>query len=1205
MASESKSQVLLSFKGNTFADHLYEALAGAGFVTLRGGDGNEGGEEIKLKLRKGVEESGISIIIFSNDYVSSSLCLDELVMILNCSKRRSVLPIFYHVDPSDVRKQKGRIGEAFDRYEEAKVRKWKEALKQVADLGGMVLQNQADGHESKFIQKILKVVENKLSRPVLYICPHLIGIERRVEKINSWLEDGSTDVDTLVICGIGGIGKTTMAKYVYNLNYSKFDGSSFLSNIRENSTHHKGFVTLQRQFLSDICKRKKKPMFSVDEGMTEMRDAVSCKRILLVLDDVDSRDQLDALLEMKDLLYPGSKVIVTTRNKRLLRPFDVHKLYEFEALNRDESVELLSWHAFGQDCPIKGFEVCSEQVAIHCGGLPLALEVLGATLAGRNIDIWRSTIQKLETIPNHQILKKLAISYESLEDDHDKNLFLHLACFFIGKDRDLVIAILNRCNFYTVIGIENLVDRNFVKISESNRLIMHQMIRDMGRDIVRQESPMEPGKRSRLWRSKDSYNVLIQNLATQTIQGIILDMDMLKENDIIRSSFSPIDFKKHKTKNFLNYPNPQRGQWHLSDAKEVTNELVLETVVFEKMQKLRLLQFDHVELQGSFDVFPKRLRWLRWSELQLECMPIDFPLESLVVIELQRSRLRKIWHGVKFLKYLKIFDLSHSYELLRTPDFSGLPNLEKLILRYCTSLIELHETIGCLESLVLLNLKNCKNLQRLPDSICMLKCLVTLNISGCSSLEYVPMDLDKVDSLRELYADEIAVHQMVSTAEEVQPWYGFLRSWMCKGTICPKVSHISLPNSLVTLSLAKCNLSDDTFPVAFNSLSLLQNLDLSQNKICSLPKGISYLTRLQKLEVEGCEKLKSLIGLPNIEHLNVTNCSLLEKISYQSKSSSLKNLLVSNCVELVEIDGNFKLEPLRNTEAEMLSKLGLWNLAPMNNVMINLTSNILSYYRIHGKGWTPTRKTKKVVLQGLYQPGIFSTFLTGERVPSWFSSKFTKESSASFKVPTCNSRIEGLSFCIVYKRSTIGLSPSILRPPLLTPPPRISPLAIRKAQGRPLRYRPVENKPYESTFDCPCITVNNSTQSLIWSYQPLFYGVPGGREGMMWLSHWKLENQLSSDDVIEVTVTAGDGITVMEFGIKIVHVEETKVLGKPGCEDASAERAIVNPFWDVNLVHASSKDTFSVRLPPTYRSLRAAHEPFMEKALKRNMSDYN
>ncbi|XP_016437935.2 disease resistance protein RPV1 isoform X2 [Nicotiana tabacum] len=1229
MATELKSQVYLSFKakdtGKIFADHLYEALVGAGFVTLRScGDENEGGEDIKFNLQKGIKESGVSVIIFSNDYVSSSWCLDELVMILDCKKiaKRAVLPIFYHVDPSDVRKQKGRIGEAFDmdkelggnQGENERVRKWREALKEVADLGGMVLQNQADGHESKFIQKILKVVENKLSRPVLYICPHLIGIERRVEKINLWLEDGSIDVDTLVICGIGGIGKTTMAKFVYNLNFSKFDGSSFLSNIRENSTHRKGLVTLQRQFLSDICKRKKKAMFSVDEGMTEMREAVQCKRILLVLDDVDNRDQVDALLGMKDLLYPGSKVIVTTRNKRLLRPFDVHKIYEFEALNRDESVELLSWHAFGQDCPIKGFEMCSEQVAIHCGGLPLALEVLGATLAGRNIDIWKSTIQKLETIPNHQILRKLTISYESLEDDHDKNLFLHLACFFIGKDRDLAVTILNRCNFYTVIGIENLIDRNFIKVGKSNSLIMHQMIRDMGRDIVRQESPLEPGKRSRLWRSKDSFNVLIQNRATQTIQGIILDMDMLKESDIVSSSFFAKDFKKHKIKNFLNYPNPQRVQfkqkrfvffpWHLSDAKEATNELVLGTDVFANMQKLKLLQFDHVELQGSFDVFPKRLRWLRWSELQLECMPIDFPLESLVVIELHRSSLRRIWHGVKFLKDLKIFDLSHSYELLRTPDFSGLPNLEKLILRYCTSLIELHETIGCLESLILLNLKNCKNLQRLPDSICMLKCLVTLNISGCLNLEYVPMDLDKMDSLRELYADEIAVHQMISTPEEVQPWYGFLRSWMLKGKICPKVSHISLPNSLVTLSLANCNLSNDAFPVAFSSLSLLQNLDLSENPICCLPKGIIYLTGLQKLEVEGCEKLRSLVGLPNVEHLNVTNCWSLEKISYQSRSSRLKDLLVSNCAKLVEIDGNFKLEPLRNTEAEMLCKLGLSNLASMDNVMINLTSNILSYYRIHGKGWTPTRKTKKVVLQVLYQPGVFSTFLPGEHVPSWFSSKYTKESHTSFKVPTCTSTIEGLSFCIVYKRSVFGLSAH--RPPRLTPPSRIAPLAMHKAQRGPIRYRPVENKPYESTFDCPCITVNNLTRSVKWSYQPLFYGVPEGKEGMMWLSHWKLENQLGSDDILEITVTSGDGIRIVEFGLKILHVEGPNVqIGEPSCEDARGEKDIVNPFWDVVLKDASSKNTCSVRLPPTYRPLRVAREPFLEKALKRNMSDYN
>ncbi|KAJ8572795.1 hypothetical protein K7X08_009306 [Anisodus acutangulus] len=156
MSNEPKFQVFLSFKGkdtgNTFADHLYEALLGAGFATLRGGDENEGGEEIKLELQKGIKEPGVTVRIFSNDYVSSSLCLDELVIILDCKRiaKRAVLPIFYHVDPSDVRKQKGKIGEAFDRHEsgnewKTRVRKWREALKEVADLGGMVLQNQADG----------------------------------------------------------------------------------------------------------------------------------------------------------------------------------------------------------------------------------------------------------------------------------------------------------------------------------------------------------------------------------------------------------------------------------------------------------------------------------------------------------------------------------------------------------------------------------------------------------------------------------------------------------------------------------------------------------------------------------------------------------------------------------------------------------------------------------------------------------------------------------------------------------------------------------------------------------------------------------------------------------------------------------------------------------------------------------------------------
>lgn len=62
-----------------------------------------------------IEGANISVVIFSKDFASSKWCLDELVKILECHKMngQKVLPVFYHVDPSDVRKQTGRVGDAF------------------------------------------------------------------------------------------------------------------------------------------------------------------------------------------------------------------------------------------------------------------------------------------------------------------------------------------------------------------------------------------------------------------------------------------------------------------------------------------------------------------------------------------------------------------------------------------------------------------------------------------------------------------------------------------------------------------------------------------------------------------------------------------------------------------------------------------------------------------------------------------------------------------------------------------------------------------------------------------------------------------------------------------------------------------------------------------------------------------------------------
>ena len=138
--------VFLSFRGEdtryNFTDHLFVNLNRAGIKTFRD-DQLERGEEIKSKLLKTIEESRISIVVFSKDYAQSKWCLDELTKIMECREEmeQTVFPVFYHVDPSDVRNQKkGSFGEALSIHErtvdEKKVQRWKDSLTKASNLSG-------------------------------------------------------------------------------------------------------------------------------------------------------------------------------------------------------------------------------------------------------------------------------------------------------------------------------------------------------------------------------------------------------------------------------------------------------------------------------------------------------------------------------------------------------------------------------------------------------------------------------------------------------------------------------------------------------------------------------------------------------------------------------------------------------------------------------------------------------------------------------------------------------------------------------------------------------------------------------------------------------------------------------------------------------------------------------------------------------------
>ena len=142
-----KYDVFLSFKGEdtraSFTDHLHSALSRYGINTFID-DQLRRGQQISLELLQAIEESRFSIIIFSQHYASSRWCLDELLKILECVEFRGckALPVFYNVDPSDVRNQRRSYGEAFAKHEQVylgnleKVLKWRKALTLASGLSG-------------------------------------------------------------------------------------------------------------------------------------------------------------------------------------------------------------------------------------------------------------------------------------------------------------------------------------------------------------------------------------------------------------------------------------------------------------------------------------------------------------------------------------------------------------------------------------------------------------------------------------------------------------------------------------------------------------------------------------------------------------------------------------------------------------------------------------------------------------------------------------------------------------------------------------------------------------------------------------------------------------------------------------------------------------------------------------------------------------
>ena len=202
---------------------------------------------------------------------------------------------------------------------------------------------------------------------------------------------------------------------------------------------------------------------------------------------------------------------MTTREKGLLDTFgNGVSTYRVKELDENESIELLSKHAFRSNKPNESYLKLVNQVIRYAKGLPLALVVMGADLYGRTELEWESALNKYENIPSRGIQKILQISYEGL-DETEQHIFLDIACFFKGYNHDEVVDILGACDLYPVLGIKKLIDKCLLTKKRST-LWMHDLLQQMGREIVRQESQGNPRQRSRLWNYEEALDVLIEDM---------------------------------------------------------------------------------------------------------------------------------------------------------------------------------------------------------------------------------------------------------------------------------------------------------------------------------------------------------------------------------------------------------------------------------------------------------------------------------------------------------------------------------------------------------------------------------------------------------------------------------------------------------------------------------------------------------------------
>eukprot|EP01018_Ginkgo_biloba_P026599 Gb_16703 [translate_table: standard] len=883
------------------------------------------GDFLPLAIQHAITTCNVHVAIFSKNYAQSPWCLAELSFMRKTGSK--IIPVYYDVQPSDVRYvYSGLYAQAFRKHEEKKridsqtLEKWKNDLHVVSFISGIVF-NTANDDEAMLLKRIVESVVQEVKGEVLDVAKNPVGLDEAVDQLEkAMMEAGQQSAGNVRIAGIVGMGasgKTTLAKQFYN----------------NMSWAYKALVA--------SCLIK-------SEGKEILRKQLLGRKVLIVLDDINHVDQIDALL-VSDVLGSDSLIIITSRDKGVLTNSGISAIYELKGLQQTHAQELFCWHAFLLPCPMKGFEDLVEKFSNKCSGLPLSLKVIGSLLYGhRDLIFWNGKLQKISKVLPSDIKNTLTVSYDAL-DMEKKQMFLDIACFFVGEEKNMVLRIWEGSDWNAYDSLQTLKQRCLVEFSrenegyategEDNILIkMHDQLADLGKNIVDDLSHNHPSLSRRLWRTGDVMDLLQRRTRTNMeVRGICSD-------------------------GTPTVPEPERlhrSTWLYecwTDLLQICNRLgFLTCSMQDNISGLKLLSAEGDSIITKFSSLSKDLLWLRWCDCPYNSIPPHISMKNLRVLELiSKFDFQTLWHSYgqapTQLRELRFWG-NHSCATLKIPKSIGeLKQLEKIILNggkmrtlpeeicflKCSSYLDLKELpqeLGELSNLRDLRVGS-RLLRALPLSLGNLCCLKSLVLLNCSMLNSLPDSIGQLKCLEEL--------KIYDSGVEYLP------------------EGVAYLNNLRYLTVLRCPLGDVTFarvgveeeisdcrnPLMSKCMFGLKSITLESTKTSKICISKDACPNLEALEATYCQSLNHVEGLPiTLVNLNLSGCDGLKKISGLSNLAKLRYLNISGCLELEELEDLVQLTLLKYFIADgcsMLKKVGsLQQLKQLKEMQITAEQNAI------------------------------------------------------------------------------------------------------------------------------------------------------------------------------------------------------------------------------------------------------------------------